>query len=69
VAKKIKRFGKQVFGKVIQEMETKKLEEATAKVVESPPRQKIRAREPLDRGCKGEYYFGVGEEIFWVGQK
>jgi len=24
---------------------------------------------PLDRGCKGEYYFGVGGKIFWVGRK
>jgi len=28
LAKEIKRFGKQVFGKVLQEIETKKLEEA-----------------------------------------
>jgi hypothetical protein len=43
--------------------------EATAKVVKSPPRQKIRAREPLDRGYKGGYYFGVGENFFGWAKK
>lgn len=32
LAREIKRFGKQVFGKVLQEIETKKLEEARGKV-------------------------------------
>ena len=32
LAREIKRFGKQVFGKVIEEMETEKLEEAKGKV-------------------------------------
>jgi hypothetical protein len=31
-------------------------------------RQEIRVP-LLDRGCKGEYYFGVGGNIFWVGRK
>ena len=32
LAREIKRFGKQVFGKVLQEIETKKLEEAKGKL-------------------------------------